>query len=213
MKATQTCTVEGCERPRHVRGWCRAHYARWQRNGDPLGGKCAPAEVRFERFVDRTGECHRWTGAHHGKGYGHFRYDGKVRKAHVVALLLEGVEIPEGLTVDHVWARGCRFKDCVRVDHLEVVPGAVNILRGGNPCAVNARKTHCRKGHELKPGNLLSNLDHGRHCLTCHNAKSAAWRAKSRSPICANGHQKVTSTAGKLYCSQCHSKAHRKVTR
>lgn len=33
------CSVEGCERTAHLRGWCGAHYARWQRNGSPTGGR------------------------------------------------------------------------------------------------------------------------------------------------------------------------------
>ena len=37
MKATQ-CTVNDCIKPATIRGWCNAHYLRWQRHGDPLGG-------------------------------------------------------------------------------------------------------------------------------------------------------------------------------
>jgi hypothetical protein len=32
------CLVEGCSRGRQARGFCRRHYARWLRYGDPLGG-------------------------------------------------------------------------------------------------------------------------------------------------------------------------------
>jgi hypothetical protein len=136
-------------------------------------------EERFEMKVDRSGECHRWTGAHHGDGYGHFRYEGKVRKAHVVALLLAGVEIPAGMTVDHVWARGCKHKDCVRIDHLEVVTNRENTLRGNNLCAQNARKTHCSNGHPLTPDNLRPNVV-GRLCITCHRASSRITRERRR---------------------------------
>lgn len=31
------CTVYDCLRPRWARGWCKAHYGRWRRTGDPLG--------------------------------------------------------------------------------------------------------------------------------------------------------------------------------
>lgn len=30
------CSVEGCHAPTCVRGWCKLHYGRWQRHGDPL---------------------------------------------------------------------------------------------------------------------------------------------------------------------------------
>lgn len=33
----RTCTVEDCESPTHCRGWCKAHYERWRRYGNPQG--------------------------------------------------------------------------------------------------------------------------------------------------------------------------------
>jgi hypothetical protein len=32
----RVCAVEGCDRTGARRGWCDAHYRRWQRHGDPL---------------------------------------------------------------------------------------------------------------------------------------------------------------------------------
>ena len=37
-----TCIIEGCVKPAAGRGWCRMHYMRWHRHGDPLG--VAPAK-------------------------------------------------------------------------------------------------------------------------------------------------------------------------
>lgn len=34
VKATRTCSVDGCERPFVARGWCNTHYRRWQQHGD-----------------------------------------------------------------------------------------------------------------------------------------------------------------------------------
>jgi len=36
------CAVEHCSAPVSCKGWCRAHYRRWQRWGDPLGGRSGP---------------------------------------------------------------------------------------------------------------------------------------------------------------------------
>lgn len=31
----KTCSVEDCDRPTKTRGWCKKHYARWLRHGNP----------------------------------------------------------------------------------------------------------------------------------------------------------------------------------
>lgn len=31
-----TCTIEGCASPRYARGWCRTHWKRWYKYGNPL---------------------------------------------------------------------------------------------------------------------------------------------------------------------------------
>lgn len=31
----KTCTIDGCNQPPKARGWCRKHYNRWHRHGDP----------------------------------------------------------------------------------------------------------------------------------------------------------------------------------
>jgi len=40
------CSVEGCENRGDIRkGLCNAHYRRWKRHGDPLGG-CDSTDTR-----------------------------------------------------------------------------------------------------------------------------------------------------------------------
>lgn len=38
MADLSICKIDGCGKPARKRGWCSAHYIRWQRHGDPLAG-------------------------------------------------------------------------------------------------------------------------------------------------------------------------------
>lgn len=41
----RTCSVEGCERPGHAKGYCRTHYTRWSKTGDPGPAYITPKRV------------------------------------------------------------------------------------------------------------------------------------------------------------------------
>ena len=119
------CTVPDCERPAYIRGWCRAHYARWQRHGDPTAGR-APRNgdpvTRFWSKVDRsTGPdgCWLWLGwTHKSSGYGGFSYGGTGKNvlAHRFAWELEHGPIPDG----KVLVRRCDQGGCVNPAHHEL---------------------------------------------------------------------------------------------
>lgn len=162
------CSVDGCERRSEARGYCHGHYQRVRR-GSPVGGPFP--ETPLERFVAKVevnGDCWVWVGATDGDGrYGAF-YDsstGKVMRAHRWAYEnIAGEQIEEVL--DHL----CRRTLCVNPDHLEPVSQHQNILRGGWAPATNARKTHCKRGHEFTPENTEvadAKTGKGRRCREC----------------------------------------------
>ena len=33
---TKPCQIDGCLKLARKRGWCRMHYERWRRHGDPM---------------------------------------------------------------------------------------------------------------------------------------------------------------------------------
>lgn len=86
-------------------------------------------------------------------------------------------KIPENLEIDHL----CRNRWCCNPDHLEAVTRQVNGLRGQSVPAINARKTHCKNGHELVAPNIYPNSKK-RRCITCSRIGNAArnklWRQK-----------------------------------
>lgn len=48
-----TCSIAGCDKPTVGRGWCRKHYGRWHRHGDPL--YVTPPTAPTERLCDIEG--------------------------------------------------------------------------------------------------------------------------------------------------------------
>jgi hypothetical protein len=105
-----------------------------------------PLEVRFWTKVlcnIATG-CWLWTGAITWAGYGRvFLYrspEGRIvtAQAHWVSLQLAGIEVPDGLVLDHL----CGNRLCVRPNHLEPVTPRVNCLRG--------RCSHRRNGRDSR---------------------------------------------------------------
>lgn len=140
----------------------------------PKSHKLTEAQ-RFWAFVEKTPTCWIWHGYVHRKGYGRFNRIGS-NQAHRVAYELLVGPIPEGLTLDHL----CKSKACVNPEHLEAVTNKVNTLRGGNACAMNARKTHCKYGHEFTPENTFEQYGGGRGCVTCNRKYKREWARKRR---------------------------------
>jgi hypothetical protein len=62
----RVCGIAGCGRPVKARGWCNAHYQRWERTGDP--GASAVRVQRVSRVRTRSDgaeevwcpRCERW---------------------------------------------------------------------------------------------------------------------------------------------------------
>lgn len=127
------CKIEGCGKPVRTRGWCGAHYWRWHRHGDPLGGSTSQGEAqRFLREVVLTDErgpddpCLIWPYAKTGKGYACMGgQDGGSRYVH--RRVCEAVNGPAP-TPDHEAAHGCGkgLDGCVTKTHLRWATTAEN---------------------------------------------------------------------------------------
>lgn len=123
----------------------------------------------FDKRVVKTPECWIWIGRLNDAGYGMFGE----HRAHRLSLRLVGVEIPDGMMVDHT----CRVRHCVNPAHLRVVDARTNTVENSESIAAkNAAKTHCRNGHQYTPENTQITYSKGtaqRDCLICRNERNA----------------------------------------
>lgn len=125
--------------------------------------------------IDPGADCLRWIGSTNGKGYGVIIIGGRGMMTHRIMYEMFAGPIPDGLQLDHL----CRNPICANVDHLEPVTRRENILRGISVTAANARKTHCKRGHEFTAENTLL-VAAGRQCRTCANLMKRARRKRRR---------------------------------
>lgn len=122
--------------------------------------------------------CWVWRGTRAGNGYpvAYSPRDKTTTWAHRLSYELFVGPIPRGLTIDHL----CRNKVCVNPKHLEAVTIRENILRGHGLAAMNARKTHCPKGHPYDIGNTYLTKAGTRQCRKCVRARVAKNRPRLR---------------------------------
>jgi len=112
-------------------------------------------------------------------GYGLASFKRTTRMAHRAVFTEVKGDIPKGMTLDHL----CRNKICVNPEHLEIVTQRENILRGNGKASINAKKTHCARGHEFTSDNTYTHFspkgEKWRKCKTCMAINSRKFYAKT----------------------------------
>lgn len=146
------CEVEGCERKHYANGFCHSHYARNRASGSPGRSDFQNRQGMWGKVDKSKSSCWTFTGSLNNRGYGQVRFGGRLVLAHRLAYEELIGPIPDGLVLDHL----CRNRACVNPAHLEPVSMRVNGLRGIGSSAQNARKTHCKRGHEFTPENTIT---------------------------------------------------------
>ena len=126
------------------------------------------AQEKVRSVVGDPESCWLWPKYLKPNGYGFLRVAGKNKYVHRISYEMFVGPIPEDMTIDHL----CKVRHCVNPAHMEVVTRGENALRGDSPMAKNARKTHCKHGHEFTPENTIL-VKLGRQCRSCSREKSA----------------------------------------
>ena len=142
--------------------WANPDY-RWDPSGQFALGLKNKTSLK-EKVLENTkvnGDCWEWQGAL-AHGYGRIKNGETTLAVHrIIYEALIGI-IPSGLVLDHL----CRNRKCVNPTHLELVSIGENVLRGIGISAMNAKKTHCIKGHEFTEDNIYSKRGK-RECRQC----------------------------------------------
>ena len=122
----------------------------------------------FLKHIIIINNCWEWTGyINNGKnqGYAKFYYNSNEFSAHRwIYQYYYNEDIKDGLVIDHI----CRNRKCVNPIHLREITHKENILSRIGIAAINAKKTHCKYGHQLSGGNIGNNTKGGRSCKTCN---------------------------------------------
>lgn len=136
-------------------------------------------EERWNLKVKRTEECWVWVGSKDAGGYGMIRVNGHIKMAHRVGYELFVGPIDVGLTLDHQ----CNNTSCVNPSHMCPMTQRQNVLRSSGIAASNAKKTHCKNGHEFSEENTKNgrrgNGDTFRVCRICTNKQAKIRRLRN----------------------------------
>ncbi len=155
-----------------------------------------------EKMADIAGnpdECWLWPLSRNTYGYGQTSVNKKNRTTHRLAYELLVGPIPEGMVLDHL----CRVRHCVNPSHLRVVTNRENVLCGVSFAAVNAKKTHCRHGHEFTPQNTRIDRRGKRYCRTCSTEWARGYRENPENRAKLAALMRASRARRKMMESQC----------
>lgn len=166
---TPQCKVPGCTKEAGTRGLCTMHYSRNRREAlgvarperyqvvDPLAKILSNIDVGF---------CWEWNRKLNNRGYGVTNVNKKRWYVHRLMWTLMVGPIPDGMEIDHM----CRNRACCNPEHLDLVTGQVNTLRGVSPASSHAKRDECSYGHEYT-AETMHVVRGARRCRICERRR------------------------------------------
>ena len=127
---------------------------------------------RFWNKVNKTDTCWLWTASKTHQGYGYFRLDGRMQKAHRVSYKILKGQIPNKMMILH----SCHNPSCVNPEHLRIGTNQENMRDMSNAKRGNAGLTHCKNGHEFNEINTRYGKQ--RTCRICDKLRNQNRRKK-----------------------------------
>ena len=125
--------------------------------------------------IDSDKGCWLWNGALNTYGYGETWFNRRMELTHRLLYAWMVEPLPQGIgadipNLDHFI---CDNPRCCNPAHLKLVLPKENLFRGNSVSSVNARKTHCIRGH-LLPNEPNRSDRSGRTCVICRSITNHA---------------------------------------
>jgi hypothetical protein len=115
----KNCSIENCENKYIAKEFCKKHYQKYKKYGDPLAGKYSQNKAGSKEYISENSEidinnCWIWKRFKNKKKYGKAHFQGRDIYAHRLSYLTFIGEIPNNLYVLH----NCDITACVNPKHL-----------------------------------------------------------------------------------------------
>lgn len=177
---TRICSIEGCDKDAHARGFCGMHYFRFRTNGHPLAGR----PFRVEGAVCKVPGCDR---PHHSKGMCGKHYKTSPDRPKCSIADCEGRSMAHGLCSSHA-SRLKRFGDPLagRQANGEINKMVAALLAGDTDDCIAWPYSKGARGYGVWIVEGERHFAHRRICKLAHGEPPTPKHQAAHS--CGNGH-------------------------